>query len=184
MKQISHVVPLTLTTKHLSLRPLIEADQNLIIELYTDPALMAHMMTPPFSRQQAIEYMDLCLAMTEGKVQGGFMWTIVLSSNMSPIGIIGLYEQNISKTTAKTGCMLLRKAQGNGYATEAYHAVLSHLFDILELQYLEASCSIHNPPSIRLFQRLGFEQLPSGEGAVSSHFCMTHKSWQQLKLLE
>ena len=49
------------------------------------------------------------------------------------------------------GCM------GQGYATEAAHAAISHLFATTGLHRIEALAESQNRPSIRLLERLGFQ---------------------------
>lgn len=48
--------------------------------------------------------------------------------------------------------------QGKGYATEAVHAMVNHIFTKLKGRRVYAECNDDNPGSYRLLERLGFRR--------------------------
>ena len=56
------------------------------------------------------------------------------------------------------GYWLGRSFTGRGLMTDALHATLPFVFDVLRLHRLEAACLPHNTSSVRVLQNVGFQQ--------------------------
>lgn len=72
------------------------------------------------------------------------------------IGDLGLHR--IDTAQAEIGFTIAPPHQRKGYAHEATRAILSHLFDTLELHRVIASLDPNNTASKALLERLGFRQ--------------------------
>jgi RimJ/RimL family protein N-acetyltransferase len=55
------------------------------------------------------------------------------------------------------GFAFLKRYRENGYASESAKAVLAHGFEVLKLRRIIAIADPDNEPSVRLLERLGFE---------------------------
>jgi len=62
---------------------------------------------------------------------------------------------------------------GKGYMTAAVNAIIPFIFDGLRLHRIEAACLPHNKASMRLLEKVGFQQ----EGRARSYLCI-NGLWQ------
>lgn len=78
---------------------------------------------------------------------------------------------------------------GNGYATEAAHAVIDHAFTALGFSEIAGSCRLTNPGSRRVLEKCGFQYRDRGMirsaalgGAVPvENYALDRKVWMALK---
>jgi RimJ/RimL family protein N-acetyltransferase len=77
------------------------------------------------------------------------------------IGGIGLNDTD-DEETAELGYWLAQDYWGQGYATEAGHAIVAMADESLRLPRLKASHALDNPASGRVLRKLGFGQNGSG----------------------
>ena len=83
------------------------------------------------------------------------LWKIVVKDTDLYIGYVGLWkfhEENQPQLLYATH----REYAGIGYAFEATHRLICHVFESLEFPFLVASMDIENKKSIKLCERLGF----------------------------
>ncbi|GAA0610094.1 GNAT family N-acetyltransferase [Kribbella sandramycini] len=93
---------------------------------------------------------------------GWFQYAVALDGAL--IGDLGLnLDPNLMQ--AELGFTLAPAYQGRGYATEAVHGLLSHLFTTKNLHRVSAECDARNTSSARLLERVGFQR----EGLRRSH---------------
>lgn len=79
--------------------------------------------------------------------------------------------------------------QGQGYATEAIHALVDHVFDTTPIARLEANVRVINPPSRRVLVKSGFQyrdqSMLVSKGAGGSvpveRFFLDRSTWDALK---
>jgi ribosomal-protein-alanine N-acetyltransferase len=84
------------------------------------------------------------------------------------IGTVGYHKWEKAYFRAEIGYDLSPDCWGQGYMTEALRAVISHGFERMGLNRIDALVYIHNDRSTQLLQRLGFRQ----EGLLRDYFCL------------
>ncbi len=72
------------------------------------------------------------------------------------IGSCTLFNWNPTYRSAKLGYVLDIPAWGQGYATEAAHALLQWSFNTLDLNRVQAETDTRNESSNRVLEKLGF----------------------------
>lgn len=87
-----------------------------------------------------------------------FQFAIILSKENRLIGDLGIVFTNHENRQAEIGCTLHKDFQGNGYATEALHAMVDFLFMRLGKHRVIASVDPRNRASVQLIERLGFRK--------------------------
>ena len=86
-------------------------------------------------------------------------YAMTLGKTGAPIGCISLVD--INKDSAETGYWLGLEYWGNGYVTEACHALLDFAFGVLNLNSVSARVLQRNPTSARVLIKCGFTQVGS-----------------------
>lgn len=101
------------------------------------------------------------------------------------LGDVGLHVLESDPRQVELGVTFAPSAQRQGYATEALHAVLRHLFERLEKHRVLASTDPRNARVIALLRRLGLRQEAhfveslwfKGEWADDLIFAMLRREW-------
>ena len=89
--------------------------------------------------------------------------------------------------SAAMGYVLDEAAWGNGYSTEAAHAVLQWAFDTLDLNRVQAETDTRNAASARVLEKLGFlregtlreDCVVNGEVSDSWVFGLIRRDWRE-----
>lgn len=87
------------------------------------------------------------------------------------------------------GYFLHREAWGKGYATEMAQAVIARAFDRYDWEEITAAAWVDNPASVRVLQKLGFENRPDsveecaarGERVLARNFALTRVRYESLR---
>jgi RimJ/RimL family protein N-acetyltransferase len=74
------------------------------------------------------------------------------------LGSTGLHRLNWEVRRFEIGYWIRQSEQGKGYVSEAVNALTRFAFDTLEARRVEIRCDSHNLRSLKVMQRLGFEQ--------------------------
>ena len=95
------------------------------------------------------------------------LYAVRLEASPLPIGLCGLVQRDFL-TSPDLGFALLPEYCGQGYATEAARAVMSHAQAELGIERLYAIVKPGNHRSVRLLEQLGFRrerlyQIPQGD---------------------
>ncbi len=89
----------------------------------------------------------------------GFRWIITLKGDDRPIGTLGYYKWNRSRSyQAEMGYDLAKEHWGKGIMTEAMEAVVNFGFRRMKLNRIEVYIMPRNKRSIRMIKRLGFKR--------------------------
>ncbi len=146
----------TLRTERLQLRRPRPADAEALWERRNVPEV-AHLQswTVPYDRADADTLVAGAAAM-DGPADGEWwMLTVTDPDDTTIYGDLALHL-TWGGRTAEVGYTFGRQHWGNGYATEALHALLAHLFD--EMGITRATGQLHpdNLASARVLERCGF----------------------------
>lgn len=146
-----------LTTERLILREITGADAAAIMTIRGDYEVTKYNSGIAYTQiDQARRLID---RMTEGyQQQAEIRWGITLKTNPEVIGMCGYNYWSIVDHRGSIGFDLARSAWGQGIMPEALHAVLRFGFEQMQLNRIEADCSLANNNSQRVLQKLGFYQ--------------------------
>lgn len=152
--------------------PKIETNRLLLAEILHDDALEIFEL---FSNQSVIEYYDLEAFTTTDQARDlirlfrsryeasvGIRWAIRLKGTNTFIGTCGFNSWSSQMRNAVIGYDLMPTFRGNGYATEAVHAIIQAAFSgklaCGRLNRIQADTIPGNHASEALLGKLGFKE--------------------------
>lgn len=148
-------------TTRLTLRKPQCDDIDAISNLANNPAVanMLSRMPHPYGKQDAADFVKKV-----GKLgSGNCVYVITLMTTGEVIGCCGIRKKDGRKQT-EIGYWLGEAYWGNGYATEAAHALVDMAFADEEIDEIMGRCRIGNYASRRILQKSGFQFLSTGTG--------------------
>lgn len=148
-----------LQTQRLLLEPLKQHHASLLYPILQDPQIYGYVsQNPPISLeilQQRYQKLERRLSPTHD--EAWLNWAVCLKSSRQ---FIGRVEASISpKGSAYFAYMFGSQFWNSGYATEASRQVLQVLVDDYKVAEFIAQVDTRNQASIRLLERLSFEQV-------------------------
>lgn len=148
------LLPPTLETSRLKLRPLRRRDAPDIFEYSRDPEVSQHVLWEPYA---AISQARYFIKQAKRQYQRGFPGTLAIEHKESGkvIGTIGFMWINVEHKSAEIGYSLNKRYWNQGYMTEALRALLHYAFSTLHLNRVEAQYETSNPASGRVMEKAG-----------------------------
>jgi len=142
-----------LTSARLTIRPFRFEDAQTLADYRSEPDVARYQgWSTPFPVETAAR---MIAEMPDPAEPGWFQYAIDRAGTV--IGDIGVNtHENLMQ--ADIGYTLATAHQGHGYATEAVHRMLRHLFTDRGLRRVSAECDARNERSAKLLTRLGFRQ--------------------------
>lgn len=142
-----------LTSARLTIRLFRAEDAPTLAAYRSDPDVARYQgWSTPFPVDEATR---MIAEMTDPAAPGWFQYAV--EHNGAVIGDIGVNtHENLMQ--ADLGYTFAAAHQGHGYATEAVHRILRHLFTDRGLHRVSAECDARNERSAKLLARLGFRQ--------------------------
>ncbi|MEO9893500.1 GNAT family N-acetyltransferase [Aurantibacter sp.] len=143
---------------HIYLRALEPSDLEFLYELENNPEIWEVSGTiTPYSKQVLKLYLEnahrdiydvkqlrLCICHNSGKL----------------LGLIDLFDFDPKNKRAGMGIIIVQKEYRNkGIGSAAINLMCEYAFDVLNLHQLFANVASDNEPSIKLFEKMGFEQV-------------------------
>ena len=159
---------LQLVSARLFLRPLLENDVDLVLELFTDPEIMEYAGGPVKSERIRSEIAASVQRGADGSIG---VWCICKAQTKAPIGTIALLPlpveaEDTEWELVRTGEMpdgdieigyFLRKEEWRqGYISEAVSRVLEFAFSVASLEEIVAVIDPRNTASRKVLERTGF----------------------------
>ena len=154
-------------TQRLLLRPRTMADFDACLTMNEDPEVMRFIPGP-------WDDPELHGALLRQRIQASYghglgYWSIFTKDDPDTfLGWIYLKPENADDPDIEISWRLRREEWGQGYATEAAHAVLKHAFQTLGLDRVIADINPHNAASIRVAEKVGMWQLQAGRMVVTA----------------
>jgi ribosomal-protein-alanine N-acetyltransferase len=153
-----------LETARLSLRPLERGDAAALHGLMSDAEVMA------FWDIAEIEDPELTAQILDSQLRAmasreAIYWALVRQVDGAFVGSCDVGGIDRWHKRAEIGFISAKAFWGEGYMQEAMQAVIDHAAQALRLRKLTARAHVGNVRSVRLLQRLGFEQ----EGVLRGH---------------
>lgn len=136
------------------LRALDARDVDALFALYSDAQVMRYWSTPPWrERAQAVAHVE---RMRHERTEAEFYpWVATLDDDVL-IGTCSLFAVNRAHARGEIGYALRSPWWGRGLAQEMLGLALTHAFDAIGLNRVEADIDPGNIASCRLVERLGF----------------------------
>lgn len=148
-----------LQTQRLLLKPLKQSHATLLYPILQNPQIYCYIpQDPPVSLEMLEQhYHKLERRLSPTDEEAWLNWAVGLKSSEQ---FIGRVEASVSSNRiANFAYVFGSQFWNNGYATEACQKVLQLLFDDYEVIEIKAQVDTRNQASIRLLERLGFEQV-------------------------
>jgi len=146
------VIP-TLETERLRLRPFRRSDFDDYAALCADPEVMRWVWDgKAFTRETAWRHFAFLIG--HWHVRGVGTWAVEAKADGSFLGRIGFFQPEGWPGLELTW-ILVRRAWGQGYATEGARAALDHAFTAWDQAHVISLIQQSNHPSIRVAERLG-----------------------------
>lgn len=174
----------TLQTARLRLRPFAEEHADAFYALHSNPRVLRYWDAPPWTdRSRAQAFLAACGQMQEAG--SGARLAIETLADRTFIGWCALFGWNPVYRSIGIGCCLDEHAWGQGYATEALHALLAWAFGALDLNRVGAELDTRNTASARVLDKLGFVQeglrredcIVAGEVSDSWIYGLLRRDW-------
>jgi len=143
-----------LATPRLLLREVRPSDDLALREMDRDPQVL-RFEHAPFSEEQSRSRLEQFIVDCPNPATSHNRFALTLRPDDQMLGWIALTLNNFAIREYEIGWTLHPRARGNGYATEAAHAVLRYAFDELHAHRVVAFCHAENQASIRVMERLG-----------------------------
>jgi RimJ/RimL family protein N-acetyltransferase len=152
--------------------------------LERDPIVMRYWDSLPWKdRAQAVRFIAVSHQMEqEGS---GARLAIERSTDGLFIGTCNVFNWNPTHRSAKLGYCLHVSAWGQGFATEACHALLTWGFATLDMNRVQAETDARNTSSNRVLEKLGFvhegtlreDCIVNGEVSDSRVYGLLKRDW-------
>jgi len=145
-----------ITTNRLELRQLDSNDLGFIFRHFSDPEVNRFILDdePVQTIDQAQEIIDFYVPPRKSYNR----WVITLKAEGTPIGTCGFHKWDERNNHAEIGYDLSPAYWHNGYMTEALQSAIKIGFETFKLNRIEAIVHPDNTASLRLLERLGFQQ--------------------------
>jgi ribosomal-protein-alanine N-acetyltransferase len=150
-----------LETERIKLEPLKRHHANYLYPLFQDSRIYCYIpQNPPISLAWLQQrYQKLESRLSPNNEEAWLNWAVRLKQVIPP-QYVGRVEASILQNrAAKIAYEFVPQFWGNGYATEACQYVLQLLFADYSVNEALAIVDTRNEASIRLLERLGFEQI-------------------------
>ncbi len=156
-------VPVSIETERLLLRRHTRADLPAFASFLMDETATRYLALPEEKRtaQAAKERLEVVIS-SYGSDAATFFLAVVDKMTDEYVGSCGLHALGGSNSAA-VYYNVIRSAQRRGIATEATRALVEYAFCVLQVEAVEAFVIPENTPSIRVLEKLGFEEAGSHE---------------------
>lgn len=157
-------------TNRLSIRTPKKSDLEQWHRLFSNPLIMSYvpdLMTETLEDSQE----KLTSAIADGTIPNRthYYFSVELIDSCRFIGSIGFtLTKQLNYGLADGGFFFLSEFQGEGYATEAFKAVLRFAFCETSVKVMTASCFVENRASEKVMQNCGMVKQPT-RGMAASH---------------
>lgn len=152
----------TIETERLLLRPMQADDFDALLEIFTDPRVMASFGGELFTAAQMQGWLNRNL---RHQAEHGYgLFSVIRQADGRLIGNCGLEQMSVDGLiVAELGYDFRSDAWGQGYATEAACAVRDYAFTVLQLPQLISLIRVGNLASQRVAEKVGMRLLAEPE---------------------
>ena len=153
-----------LQSERLCLRRFHIGDRVPFFELRNIEGVARYQSWPyPYSDSEVNDFIRSMIDSDPGTIGEWFQFVVALKQSNRFIGDIGLKPLKVPDGQFMLGYSLFPDFEGEGYMTEALRLLIDYAFSTLEQNKALAYVDERNQRSIRLLERLGFEELKRWE---------------------
>jgi pseudaminic acid synthase len=144
--------------RHVYLRPISQTDTDSVLRWRCDPTVACQLFSPrPPTRAEHEAW--FAALQCRGDCNE---FVMVLSDSDRPVGTISLRRISPERQDAEFGIMIGDpECRGKGLAREACDLLFRYGFQVLGLQRVNLSLFSDNGSALKLYRRLGFQELPA-----------------------
>ena len=166
-----------LTTKRLIISPIEKKDLSFFLSFRNDPDTSNYLtqMAPINEYMQEEWFKDLALSSTR-------MYFTISSHDDTRIGIVRCDEWDKVNNSIRIGIDIDKNHRRNGYAEEAYQALIPYLFHKLNIHRIWLLVVDYNTPAISLYKKLGFHKEGAQRDAINRDH--TYHDYVMMSLLK
>jgi ribosomal-protein-alanine N-acetyltransferase len=151
----THLV--SFSTERLLLRRMMFEDAEAFFRIKSDPFVTSsYGEEPHHSIEDTRNWVRDCIA--AGEKRTALIWTIVLRSSGSAIGMVCLWNFHHVNHCAELGYELHPEHWNQGIMTEVLMPIITYGFTVVGLNRIEASPLVINGPSRSLLRKYGFKE--------------------------
>jgi ribosomal-protein-alanine N-acetyltransferase len=185
-----YLLPETIDTERLLLRPMDEGDVAAHYAVFSDPEVTRYWSRGPWTTMA--EAAESVASFIAGYADGSSQRLgIVLRTSGELIGSVSLHRFEEASRRCEAGYALARAHWGHGYVSEALGAMLDHGFRTLDLNRIEADIDPRNIASGRVLEKLGFRKegymperwIVQGEPADTVWYGLLRRHWEESQTL-
>lgn len=154
---MEHCGTLRLETDRLILRRFVKEDAAAMYKNWaSDEEVTKYLTWPTHSSQEVSQYVtqDWVNSYSDEKF---YQWAIVPKEINEPIGSIGVVKMDEDISMAHIGYCIGRSWWHQGITSEALKAVMDFLFDVVEVNRIEARHDTENPNSGKVMEKCGMK---------------------------
>ena len=159
---MTEITPNSLETPRLLLRPMRGDDFEALLEIFTDPKVMAAFDGEVFTRERMQGWLNRNL---EHQAEYGHgLFSVIRNCDGRLIGDCGLEQMTVDgQPVTELGYDFRSDAWGQGFATEAAVAVRDYAFDVLGLSQMISLIRVGNVASRRVAEKIGMQRVAEFE---------------------
>lgn len=145
-------------TERLLIRPLTAEDQQLYLDLYTDPAIM-RFVCPAFATQKATDSFLIAVRLNK-KTPFKRLFLAILDQGKAA-GICAISQWQLESSTVELGLMLKQPWHANGYAVESFSALIQRVTQCFRGAKIWVDIDPDNIAAVKVGIKTGFRSDPN-----------------------
>jgi len=144
-----------LETNRLLIREFTEADSEEVFAYQSDPLYLRYYHSTQCTESEVHQFVQQFIVQQAEQPRTKFQLAIILKQENQLIGNCGIRINNFLLREANIGYEIASSHWGQGYATEAAHAILKFGFEELGIHRIWAYCIAENLASARVLEKIG-----------------------------
>lgn len=159
--------PVRLTGRHVQLREFTEDDDVLLLSVYGDPAVTAHLSFEPRTQEQVAQVIAAAMKAAQENPRTEYSLAAAHADGGGVIGFarLAVDTQHPGQSSAQIGFALRASQQGQGLGTETVQLLLQLGFGGLGLHRIWGARAPDNEVSAHVMRKLGMVE----EGRIRGH---------------
>lgn len=146
-----------ITTPRLLIRPLAAQDQELYLDLYTDPATM-RFISPAFATEKALESFTIAVRLNQKKPFKRLF--LAITEQGEAAGICAISQWCATSATVELGLMLKQPWHASGYAVESFLALIRRVEQCFTGASIWVDIDPNNKAAVKVALKTGFAPDP------------------------
>jgi RimJ/RimL family protein N-acetyltransferase len=151
-----------ITTSRLLIRPLTAQDQQLYLDLYTDPATM-RFISPAFATEKALESFRFAIRLNQKTPFKRLFLSITEQDEAA--GICAISQWSATSASVELGLMLKQPWHAKGYAVESFLALIQRVKQCFSGAKIWVDIEPGNKAAVKVVVKTGFSPDPDNPRA-------------------